>query len=281
MPRFAKIEHRLWLDQKFRDLGYPSPNGMFLFLYLLSCPERTLIPGVIFNRLSTVFAHFGWSARDGMRCAEQLIRAGMLVVPPDQTSILWLPNALRYNPPANANIVKGWRTVLLEQLPESDMRTAINIAIRVYLKEFPAEYRAAFEEGNSLPNSLGNRLGNRSGNRLPNRLPDRSKNRLAKGLVNPSGEILDIDHRYDLVRTPALTRRHSQTQPYHAIYRLAVRQSAALAAAAESDRMEVLKTLCAQAHLPYTGELCRKVLDARAVVVRKSKSTRSSHEPSR
>ena len=107
--------------------------------------------------------------------------------------LIFLPRAVQHNPPANPNVVVGWKS-WFQELPECELRDEAALEIREQLKP---SLREAFDRATALE---GNRLGNGYRNRLPNRLgngsPNRSGNRSGmvsggvpkKGVSPPSDE---------------------------------------------------------------------------------------------
>ena len=258
--RFAKVDLRIWHDERFRSLPMPA---QFLFLYLLTSPERTLIPGVLRHSFSTVFAHFGWSQRTGFLHVTALVECGMVAYEGD---LIWLPNALNHNRPANPNVVRGWRKAFDHELPECGLREIIGTAISLFLRDFQPAFRQAFhavakakptgrKKASSDSDPGGNGSTNGSGN----------GSRLVRGTVPRTHLRINSNRSEDpYVHRPLARPAH--TSAYWRALRLAQQHLPSLRAEpTDSDRKELLKTLCA-AHrvVGYDGNLCGRVLsDAR------------------
>lgn len=260
---YARVDLRLWHDRQFRDFGAPPPNPQFLFLYLLTCPARTMIPGVIRQDFSTAFAQFGWSQRAGLMQVAALASAGMVAYEGD---LIWLPNALSYNRPANPNVVRGWRKAYDHELPECGLRDLIGTAITVFLRDFPPAFRQAFH---AVPKAKPRRT--RGGGDAGPEGAKGSTNGSSNGSVKRSGVVprthLRIKYEYKDPRTytPPADAGGARTNPFWRVLRLAQQHVGALRREPETDRMEALKTLCATHGVEgYDSNLCGRVLsDAR------------------
>jgi len=255
--RYAKVSLRLWNDQRFRNLGAPPPNAQFLFFYLMTSPLRTLIPGVNREDFSTVFQHFGWSARSGWAQVAALEEQRMVT---HEDGLIWLPNALSHNRPANPNVVVGWRKTFDGELPECELRDQIGVGITLFLRDFDPPFRQAFA---ARRRAKGRRppAADPEANGSPNGSPNGSGN----GSLNAPRTVRRITSNSKIkrsVQTPAAGAAGS----FWRVLRLAQAHLPDLKAEpTEGDRMEVLKTICAKhGILGYSGNLCGRVLsDAR------------------
>src|SRR2546427_3847788 len=46
MARYRKIDTRMWGDCRFRELSSPSPSAKYLWMFLLTGPHTSNIPGL-------------------------------------------------------------------------------------------------------------------------------------------------------------------------------------------------------------------------------------------
>jgi len=253
--RYAKVDLRLWHDSRFRGFGPPAANAQFLFLYLLTSPAKTLIPGVLRERFSTVFQQFGWSERAGLAQVAALAEVGMISFEDD---LIWLPNALSHNRPSNPNVVRGWRKAYDAELPECGLRELIGAGITAFLRDFPPAFRAAFHaraKAKAQPPRPG-----------PKGSPNGSTNGSVNGSENPARTHRRINSNSNRsVRTPAADAAGTRAPDFWRVLRLAQQhRDALLAEPTDGDRMDALKTLCAQHGVGYDGNLVGRVLsDAR------------------
>lgn len=260
--RFAKVDLRIWHDERFRSLGSPSPNAQFLFLYLLTSPERQLIPGVLRHSFSTLFAQFGWSPRAGFLQVTALVECGMVAYEGD---LIWLPKALSHNRPANPNVVRGWRKAYDHEVPECDLRDVIGTTITLFLRDFPPAFRQAFHappKAKATPRKRSGGGGGNGGNRSTNGSVNGSE--LVRGTVERTHLRINSNRSEDpYVHRPLA--RPAQTSPFWQALRLAQQHLSTLRAEpTDGDRMDALKTLCARHRLDYSGNLVGRVLsDAR------------------
>jgi len=118
---YRRITVRMWGDAKFRELSPLPPSGQSLWLVLL-CGEQTgVVPG-IFKIGEAAFAEqLGWSLEAFRDAFQEALSLGM-VEADWQARLIWVPNAIRHNPPASLNTIKSWRTTW-SLLPECELKT--------------------------------------------------------------------------------------------------------------------------------------------------------------
>jgi len=141
---YRRVSVRLWSDARVRQLSPLRPSGCALWLYLLTGPHTTAIPGVFVTGSAAMAEALGWKPADLQRALRELIDAGMVEF--DEPSRLWfIPRAIRHNPPPNPNVVRGWRTQW-SLLPEGPIRDSVGQRIRAELQEYSEPCAKAFEE---------------------------------------------------------------------------------------------------------------------------------------
>lgn len=120
MARYRKIDVRIYADEKFRALSRPKPNGQSLFIYCLTCPETTSIPGLFCAGEAGMAEALGWSLQ-GFRHAFGEAKALGLIDADWKARVVWVPNAVKYNPPESINVVKAWRNAW-DEIPECELK---------------------------------------------------------------------------------------------------------------------------------------------------------------
>jgi hypothetical protein len=185
---YRRISVRVWTDKKFCTLSRLQPSGQALWLYLLSGPHTTALPGVFVAGRAALAEALGWSLEEFDRCLAELEELHMVEF--DRDSRLWfIPKAIRHNTPANPNIVLAWR-VIWAQLPEVPLRDRIAAALRESLSLCGPSFGKSFEEVAGLGRigtfDMGSRKG--SANGKGNGSVNGSGNRFRNGLGNQEQE---------------------------------------------------------------------------------------------
>jgi len=85
-----------------------------------------------------------WSLK-AFRSAFREISDKEMVLADEKAPLIWLPNFLKHNRPANPNVVKSWVAVL-ETLPECETRSRIIEHILLFTKELEGDYLDAFKK---------------------------------------------------------------------------------------------------------------------------------------
>lgn len=142
MARYRKIDLKMWADAKFRQLSKPQPNAQFLWLYLLTGPFTTIIPGVIIAGPAAMAEALGWSLRLFKQAFDEIIALDMVHVD-FEARLIWVPNAVKFNPPASVKVVVGWRKVW-DEIPECPLKEMIYKTLSAFLKDKGDAFTKAF-----------------------------------------------------------------------------------------------------------------------------------------
>lgn len=154
--RYSKIHRRIWNDEKFRSLSKPQPCGQFLWLRLLSGPELGPIPGLFQAREPGLADALNWPLEPFRESFRELVRNG--IAKADwEAGLVWVPNAVLYNAPANPNVVTSWSDAWSE-LPECKLKSEAFARLCTYLGGRGESFLAAFRNGcpNHSPNHCPN-----------------------------------------------------------------------------------------------------------------------------
>jgi len=149
-PPYSKVMRSTWGDEKFNRLSALRPSGQALWLYLLTGPHGTVIPG-LFPRMGigTLADALKWPPGLVSRTWNEVAAAG--IAESDwHAGVIWLPKAIEHNTPANPNVVTAWRAV---PLPQCDLVTRALRQLRGHLaaKEKPAPWVEAFDKAFRKP----------------------------------------------------------------------------------------------------------------------------------
>ena len=79
MARYRKVDVRMWTDERFLKLTAAKPNAQTLWLYLLTTPHQTAIPGLLPLGAGTIGDDLDWSRNDVKKFLVELEDAGMIV----------------------------------------------------------------------------------------------------------------------------------------------------------------------------------------------------------
>jgi hypothetical protein len=174
----------MWRDAKFTRLSPLRPSAQALWLYLLTGPHTTVLPGVFVAGRAAMAEALGWAQRDFDAASAEIQDTGMAVY--DLKTHLWfLPKAIAHNPPANPNVVRSWRTPLAV-LPECQLRERIVRELRAELSRESGAWVEAFDEAIGLAPRM--RSPNPSGKPSPKALVEGSPKALVEPLPNQEQE---------------------------------------------------------------------------------------------
>lgn len=107
MARYRKIDPRIWNDEKFMSLSH---EGQRMFLFVLTHPAMTGLGAFRMSR-EGLKEELGLDSKGFTEPFQQLLDNG-LVKYDERAFLIFAPNFLRYNPPENPNVIKGWSGVI-------------------------------------------------------------------------------------------------------------------------------------------------------------------------
>jgi hypothetical protein len=149
---YGTIDITTWNDRKFRALSAPPPCAQVLWLYLLAPADRIVIPGLLPAGEATIAEKLRWPI-DATRAAfAEILAQGMAETDPSGP-LIWLPNALRYAPRPNPNIVEGWGKKGWASVPECALKHKAWRAMREDMRARGDGFLAAFDRGFPEPSS--------------------------------------------------------------------------------------------------------------------------------
>lgn len=167
--RYSKVYRRMWNDDKFRRLSRPQPCGQSLWMRFLCGPELGPIPGLFSAREPGLADAMGWPLEPFRESFRELLSNG-LAEADWEAGLVWVPNAIRYNEPANPNVVKSWADSWAE-LPECNLKTEAHSMLCEYLET----------RGESFVSTFRNHCRNHSPNHCPNQEQDQKQEQEQEG----------------------------------------------------------------------------------------------------
>jgi hypothetical protein len=132
-------------DDRFQNLSRPRPNGQSLWGYLLYGPRTVLIPGLLPISLATIADDFHWPLVATKQKWEEIACQGMARLDKDGP-LIWLPNALKHNPPQSPNVVRSWRRSYDDEIPPCALKVVAGQHVEVFLQTFREDLTKAFVE---------------------------------------------------------------------------------------------------------------------------------------
>ncbi|MBX3708214.1 MAG: hypothetical protein KIT56_00895 [Gammaproteobacteria bacterium] len=138
--RYRTLDVRLWGDERFRELSPLKPSGQALFLYLLTNPNTTSIPGLYRAGAAGMAEELGWTTEGFHEAFREIIQQG-LVNADFGSRVIFIPNAIKYNKPQSPNVIKSWASHW-DEIPECNLK---NIAYQK-LKDFVYGMDKAFAD---------------------------------------------------------------------------------------------------------------------------------------
>jgi hypothetical protein len=142
--RYRKVQCRMYGDSKFLQLSRPQPNGQSLWMYLITGPHTTSVPGLFQAGEAQLSEALWWPLR-GFRAAWKEIEAQQMAKADWKARVVWLPKAIVHNQPESPNVIRGWRHAL-DEIPACALKREAVGLLEAYLKGFGQPFHQAFTE---------------------------------------------------------------------------------------------------------------------------------------
>lgn len=157
MAEWRKVDVAMWADAKFRSLSAIPPCGQGLWIWLLTGPQTTRMPGVFSAGRAGMAEQIRWPQKHFDDAWGQVSAAGMVMADLD-APLVFVPNALRYNMPASPNVITSWRSVW-QAFPECGLKHTIWLTFRDELEAFSTAFGEAFCRACAEPEIPGHPAG--------------------------------------------------------------------------------------------------------------------------
>lgn len=217
MAQYGRVDISTWNDSGFRSLSAAVPCGQMLWLYLLAPRERKLIPGLVPAGVGTIAESLRWPYEATRTALDEILGRGMAE---EDTAgpLIWLPNALGYNPPDNPNVLKSWGAGWVE-IPECPLKLkaweALRAATEPRSEAFAGAFRAAFPRplGADLAPSLPGKVTHKpTRKRQGKRSAEPSREPSTEGRAERLGEH-QHQHQHQQEAAAAARAREAQPEP--------------------------------------------------------------------
>jgi hypothetical protein len=134
----------MWGDERFRSLSAPQPNGQSLWIYLLTGPHTTSIPGLFAAGEAGLAEALGWPSKAFREGFAEISAKGMAKA--DWAArVVWLPKAVSYNAPESPNVVRSWAQHF-DDIPECHLKWQAFLALKDFIEGLGEGFRKAFAE---------------------------------------------------------------------------------------------------------------------------------------
>lgn len=153
--RYRKIAVRMWGDEKFNALSALPPCGQGLWLYLLTGPHTSNIPGLFRVGRAALAEELDWELEDFDKAFQEALDQGM-VKADWKAKVVWIPNAVSYNLPESPNVVASWGAAW-DLIPECDLKREAFEVLKASIHAVSEAYGKSFDKAFSKPSAKPSR----------------------------------------------------------------------------------------------------------------------------
>ena len=147
--RYRKVLCRMYADEKFDALSKPQPNGQTLWIYLITGPHTTSVPGLFQAGEAQLSEALQWSLR-GFRASWAEIERLEMARADWKARVVWLPKAITHNVPESPNVIRGWRHAL-DEIPACALKREAVQSMATFAKGLGEAFTKAFGELQAHP----------------------------------------------------------------------------------------------------------------------------------
>ena len=126
-----------------------QPSGQSLWLYLLTGPHTTNVPGLAHVGEAALAEALRWPTKAFRKAFREVFREGMAEAD-WEARVVWIPNAIKYNPPESPNVVKGWAATW-DEIPECRLKLTAYQHLKASVKAIGKPFGEAFEKAIGKP----------------------------------------------------------------------------------------------------------------------------------
>lgn len=146
---YSKVLRSIWRRGSFATLSKLQPSGQALFLYLMTCPEASGLPGAIVAGRLQLAEILEWLPKPFDERFAELASNG-LAKADWKARLVWLPAGPRVNKPPNPNVLKSWGGPY-RSLPDCPLKGEIYQEFKRLAKGLGERFEEAFREGFGEP----------------------------------------------------------------------------------------------------------------------------------
>ena len=149
--RYRKVEVRTWGDERFRGLSAIPPCGQGLWLFLITGPHTSPIPGLFRAGRAAMAEELEWDLEAFDEAFAEVSAQGM-VKADFRARLVWVPKAIRHNRPESPNVVRSWGAEF-DLLPECDLKREAFEALKTAIHSMGEGFGKAFDEAFGKPSA--------------------------------------------------------------------------------------------------------------------------------
>lgn len=123
MIRYRPISVKMWGDDRFSRLSKAQPNGQTLWIYLLTGPHTSSLPTAFVAGEAGLAEALSWPLSSFRKVFAEVLREGLIEID-SRCRLVFIPKAVRHNPPQSPNVVVAWRKAF-DELPDCILKQRI------------------------------------------------------------------------------------------------------------------------------------------------------------
>lgn len=142
---YRRVDAGIWGDDKFLALSPIPPCGRGLWFYFLTGDIVGPLPGLYKAGMARMAEDLDWPMEGFGKAFLEVLREGLIEY--DETAkVLYIPNAIDHNAPANPNVLKGWAK-FYHVIPDCALKETYYQALKAFAEGLGKGFSKAFDEG--------------------------------------------------------------------------------------------------------------------------------------
>lgn len=148
---YRKVKVKMWDSPGFKALSALAPSGQSLFIYLLTGPFTSAIPGLFKGGRAAMAEELGWEQEAFDEALNEALSIGLVEVDL-KARLVWIPEAIQDNPPESPNVVKSWAKPF-ENLPDCPLKLKAWDSLRSASYAVSEPFGMAFDKAIAKPSA--------------------------------------------------------------------------------------------------------------------------------
>ena len=140
------VDSRIWGDQKFRKLSH---SGKLVWFYLLTGPQTMSLPGIFEAGEARMAEDLEMTLELFRESFREVFQLGLVMVD-WKARVVVIPNAPKYNPPHNPNILKSWAKQF-DVIPECELKNKYYQILKSFIESLGESFAKSFRESFPKP----------------------------------------------------------------------------------------------------------------------------------
>jgi len=207
LSRYTSVYQQIWYSNSFRSLGKIPPSPHTLFIFILTGPHTTSLPGLYRIGPGYISDVLKWNLTEVHKAIKQLSSRHMIRYN-SKNCLIYLPKWSKFNSPSNPNVLTSW-VKDLKNIPNCQLKELFLNDLKALLKALPKAFGNTFEKYYTKPMVIHEHEHEQEKEQESERIPARAD---LPSLDFPKfeSEFPEVDHQKEFDRCYSYYKAHGR-----------------------------------------------------------------------